>query len=230
MRKKTRWGRISTLIAVSSVLLMGCSAVSYDVQKTWEYAFKKNQDVVLTPAEIKEFPYTALYGRVAAGAQILIVLGYVDQTGAVEQLNWVTGSRESITTEQARVIRTSGLPINLLGVGDLAADPLRCIYKQGVVCATQWIRQIDFSGEEQAGTETVTSTFTVLGEEMLHLPAGVKKVTRVAEKGRFVFAQQAFTNEFWLAADGHVVKSKQQLLPNAKGIELTQVKWVGRDE
>jgi len=217
-------------------LLAGCSAVSYDLQKTWEYALQKNQDVVLTAEHIAEFPYTAMYGRVDKGPQILVVLGFVDKTGSAERLSWITGSRESVTTEHARVISTSGLDVDLAGVSDMEKDPLRCVLdnKPGVEsCSSQWIRQIDMLGNEdtsRAGTETIISSFTVLGNETIELPNGPKQVVRVEEKGRFIFARQTFTNEFWLEADGHVVKSKQQLMPYTKPIELTEVKWVGRND
>lgn len=225
------------LATISSVfLLAGCSAVSYDVQQTWEYALKKNQDVELSAEQIAEFPYTAMYGRVEGGPQILVVLGFVDKTGAAQRLSWITGSRESVTTEHARVISTSGLDVDLAAVSDVEQDPLRCILDNKDVaepCNSQWVRQIDMVGKadtSRTGTETIISSFTVLGNDTLELPSGTKQVLHVEEKGRFVFARQAFTNEFWLEADGHVVKSKQQLMPYTKTIELTEVKWVGRND
>lgn len=221
-------------VALSLGLLTGCSAVSYDLQKTWEYALQKNQDVVLTKEQISEFPYTAMYGQVEGAPQILVVLGFIDKTGAVERLSWITGSRESVTTEYARIVSTSGLDVDLAGVSDVEKDPLRCVLELASPthskCSPQWIRQIDMVGGERSGTETIISSFSVIGQETLQLPAGAKDVIRVAEKGRFVFARQAFTNEFWLEADGHVVKSRQQLMPNTKSIEMTQVKWVGRND
>ena len=81
-----------------------------------------------------------------------------------------------------------------------------------------------------SGTETIISEFDVTGMEILTLPSGIEKsVYRVVEEGRFVFARQEFVNEFWIEADGHVVKSKQTMMPNTMSIELTQIKWIGRD-
>lgn len=231
--QKTR--KLVLVLAVGSLALVGCSQLTYDLKQTWDYALKKNQDVVLSQAEIEAFPYTALYGRVGNQAQILIVLGFIDKTGPVQRLNWITGSRESITTEQARIIETSGLDVNLVGVSDIEQDPLRCIAndyfqnKTEQTCNLQWVRQADFTGEIGAGTETLISRFEVLGEVELALPNTTKKVLHVKETGRFVFARQAFENEFWIERDGHVVKSKQQLHPTTAPLELTQVKWIGRD-
>lgn len=208
--------------------LAGCSAISYDLQKTWEYALRKEQNVVLTAEQIAEFPYTAMYGRMDGGGQVLVVLAFVDKTGAEARLNWVTGASESFTTEQGRIIRTTGLDVNLVGVSAVTADPLRCVLAAG--CATEWLREIDFVGGSETGTETVRSNFVVMGSETLNLPTGPKQVVRIKEEGRFVRAGELFINTFWLEPDGHVVKSRQQLLPGAKALELTQVKWVGRND
>ncbi|MCC5855526.1 MAG: YjbF family lipoprotein [Idiomarina sp.] len=210
--------------------LTGCSAVTYDAVETWKYATTRTQDVVLTPEQISEFPYTALYARAGDGGQILVVLGFVDRTSDVQQLNWVTGSRESVSTEYARVVATSGLPRNIGAVSDTKDDPLRCILTQPERCEQQWVRQIDILGEHGAGTETLISQFEVSGPEMLELPTGTKEVFRITESGRFVFAREPFVNEFWAEADGHIVKSRQTLMPGAEPLEMTQVKWVGRND
>src|SRR5690554_5200901 len=107
--KKLNRAAVTAAFIATLVGMTGCSAVSYDLQKTWEYALRKNQDIVLTAEQIAEFPYTAMYGRVEGGPQILVVLGFVDKTGAAQRLSWVTGSRESVTTKHARVVSTSGL-------------------------------------------------------------------------------------------------------------------------
>ncbi|MCO4322409.1 YjbF family lipoprotein [Aliidiomarina quisquiliarum] len=241
-----RLASLASFALFASLLLSGCSALTADIKKIWDVSRQKPQDVVLTAEQIAELPYTAIYARVDGGTQVLIVLGFVNQTSAVERLTWVTGGRETLVTEHNRIISTAGLAVDLAGVSNLTADPLRCILTTvnasatNANCPTKWTRQIDIQptyshpnykkSSEPRSTDTVVSRFTVIGPETVALPSGLTQVTRVQEQGQFMFTGQAFTNEFWLAADGHVVKSRQQLTANTKPIELTQVKWVGRND
>ncbi len=231
---------LASFAFLTSLFLGGCSALTADIKKIWDVSRQKPQDVVLTAEQIAELPYTAIYARIDGGTQVLIVLGFVNQTSAVERLTWVTGGRETLVTEHNRIISTAGLAVDLAGVSNLTADPLRCVLATNTNCPTEWTRQIDIQptyshpnykkSSEPRSTDTVVSRFTVIGPETVALPTGVTQLTRVQEQGQFMFTGQAFTNEFWLAADGHVVKSRQQLTANTKPIELTQVKWVGRND
>lgn len=202
--------------------------------KTFEYAFQERKDLELSAEQIAEMPYTAMYGQIDGAPRTLVVLGFADRTTDVSRLSWVTGGRQSVSTEYARIVSTSGLDRNMVAVSDITEDPLRCIVRAPQQCSTQWIRQIDFKGKEGApehsGTETLISDFTRHGPETFTLPDGRELlVYRVEEQGRFVFARQRFTNMFWIEPDGHVVKSRQVMMPNTRAIELTQVKWQGRN-
>lgn len=39
-----------------------------------------------------------------------------------------------------------------------------------------------------------------------------------------------WVNRYWLAMDGHVLKSEQQMAPGMRPMTMTQVKWVGRND
>lgn len=201
--------------------LMGCTAVTEETRATLEYAFSKPDDVQLSAEEINDFPYTALYAKWDDSAQILIVLGYIDSG----EYNWVTAERETMVTVNGRVVRTAGVDYELMAVSDLNQDPLQCVVT-AADCELSWQRQIDIGTEDSRYTRSVRSEFKILGDEVLQLPSGEYQVTRVEEHG--IIGKRNFSNVFWIEADGHVVKSRQQIIPGRAMLELTQVKWVGR--
>ncbi|RTE86047.1 MULTISPECIES: YjbF family lipoprotein [Gammaproteobacteria] len=236
MKPRSKFPIVKAAVVGASALLLGaCSSVFYDARKTIEYAFEERPDVSFTQEELEQMPYTVFYGQIEGQQRTAVILGFADWTNEIPRLSWVSGGRQSLSTEYARIISTSGLDRDLVAMSDISDDPLRCLVRDSNNCTTQWIRQIDMEGDGDSrgvtsGTETIISDFTVYGPETLMLPMGEEKqVYRVEEEGRFVFARQDFNNTFWIEPDGHVVKSKQVMMPNTFAIELTQVKWVGRD-
>ncbi|WP_113906552.1 YjbF family lipoprotein [Aliidiomarina celeris] len=221
------------LASIVAVLLAGCSNITYDVQRTWQYFLQDRSDAEYSQEQIDNLPVTAFYGQIEGAPRTVVLLGFADQTTEIPRLSWIAGGRQSFSTEYARIVTTSGLAMNLIAMSNIAEDPLRCIVRMPSRCASQWVRQIDMTGKGSAaltGTETLISEFEKFGPELMVLPNGDEKlVYRIEETGRFVFARQPFTNQFWIEPDGHVVKSKQTMMPHTNAIELTQLKWMGRD-
>lgn len=209
-----------------STVLVSCTNVTEEVRVTIEKAFEESKDAELTPEQIEKFPYTALYASWYQSPRILMVLGYKE---APDDWHFITGSKETVVLRNGRIIRTQNLKQNLLAVSKLQADPLNCIMTQEPGCDTTWQRTYDFQFDEAVISRSVSSSFSVEGKERVDLPQGERELTKVVEKGRFLLSDTAFTNYFWLASDGHVVKSQQIVFPNKEFILLTQVKWVGRD-
>ncbi|RUO37117.1 hypothetical protein CWE15_11445 [Aliidiomarina taiwanensis] len=234
-----------TIIIGLGFFLAGCSALTQDLKETWDYA-QGAEDVVLTAEQIDEFPYTAVYARMGEQAQSLMVLGFVDQGAGVERLNWLSAGGESVTTEYGRIVRTTDLAANVLATSNLSEDPLRCYLTQAyqgeplATCPTVWERTLDASTESGPYVLSAKSRFQLVAagtdeaNTSVQLPKGQVSVTLLEEQGVFVLpggqAGQAFTNRFWFTNDGHVVKSEQTLMPFLAPIQMTQVKWIGRND
>jgi len=214
------------LLTFLAIIVSGCTAVTDEVRETVEYAFKEQQDAELTPKEIKDFPYTALYARWEGFPRTLIVLGFIDKPG---DRHFVTAEKETLVIRNGRVIRTQDLSQNLLATSNLSQDPLQCIITQPEKCKTSWQRDYDYQLETQTLSRTVSSQFDVKEEQTLDLPFGQVNVTLIEEKGHFELTGETFTNRFWVESDGHVVKSEQHLFPGEVTLTLTQVTWIGRD-
>jgi len=208
------------------VIVSGCTAVTDEVRATVEYAFKEQQDAELTPEEIKDFPYTALYAQWEGFPRTLIVLGFIDKPN---DRHFVTAEKETLVIRNGRVIRTQDLNQNLLATSNLSQDPLQCIITQPTKCKTSWQRDYDYQLAKQTLSRTVNSQFYVREGQTLDLPFGEVNVTLIEEKGRFELTGETFTNHFWVESDGHVVKSEQQLFPGKASLTLTQVTWIGRE-
>lgn len=209
--------------------LTACNAVTGEAKRTIEYMFEKTPDYVMSAEQISEFPYTALYVNQDGSPQSLVVLGYVDGTLQAQNFSWISAERETVVTRNGRVIRTEGLHANLTGLSSIEHDPLRCVVTARSDCNLQWSRYHDF--ELRNGTRIsrhVESRFEISGEESLLLPSGETTVTLVREHVDVAVDKQHYVNEFWIEADGHVVKSRQGVLHNEPHFTLTQVKWVGR--
>lgn len=241
------------LLAACSLTLMctSCTAVFSDVYATWEYATEQRADASLSGADIDQFPYTAVYMRRGDNPRALVVLGYIDGPQGLRDLSWITADKETVVTRGGRVIRTSGLEPELVALTHQEVDPLSCLQnrmqQQGFAaafsassggaeafqCAAEGVYTLELTSQGTPSAVTVESEFTVGNSFSLELPFGTVEVVKVTEtltigesRGQASYTAQ---NYYWLEQDGHVVKSEQHFAPGEAPIEITQVKWVGRD-
>lgn len=225
------WLRTAGFAAVCAVAVSGCSSVTYDLQRTWQLYFQGQEDIVLSAEEIEVFPYTVQYARLGSRGQATIVLGYIDPVGSGYEYHWVSADQETLVTENGRVKRVSRMgDYRILATYSGSADPIGDMVRSGVGEAA-WQRTVDYTVNGESYSVVAASQFVANGPQSLELPAGVVNVYHVVERGQFVGVAGStgkFVNEFWVEADGHVVKSRQTLAPGADELQLTQVKWVGR--
>jgi len=214
------------LSLLSVTLLASCTSVTQEVRVTIEQAFKEPKDVTLTQQQIADFPYTALYVRNGDAPRILTVLGYKEEP---DDWHFITAEKETLVLRNGRIIRTQGLSDDILATSQLEQDPLNCIVTQPDTCDKHWQRSVEFQRENNVVSRAVNSVFSDEGDETITLPLGERTLRKVIEKGRFLLSDEEFINTFWVARDGHVVKSRQKLLPGGQFVEVIQVKWFGRD-
>lgn len=222
---------LALLAATTVFVVSGCSSVTHDLQRTWQLYFQGHEDIELSAEEIAAFPYTVQYARLGSRGQVTLVLGYIDATGLANEYHWISGDLETVVTENGRIKRLSRMgDYVVLATTNFASDPVGDMVRNGQREAA-WQRTVDYEKNGLGYSVVVASQFVASGPMALELPAGVVNVHHVVETGRFVGysgADSRFVNEFWVEADGHVVKSRQTLAPGAEEIQLTQVKWVGR--
>lgn len=231
-----------TLALLITFSVSSCTAVFSDVYATWNYATQTRADATLSADEIDAFPYTAIYVRRGDNPRALVVLGYIDGAGELANYSWVTAESETLVTRHGRLVKTSDLEPELIARTGLANDPLRCIQRQlkragfswlQTGCELQWQSEADLEDTGNPYSVKVTSDFHIGEPEQLVMPFGVVEAIRVTEAQTFheshAGRQQQLENIFWLEKDGHVVKSIQYFAPEQSPIQMSQVKWVGRD-
>lgn len=231
-------------IIVSGILILflaSCTSVFDDVRAAWHYATNITPDVDLSPEEIKQFPYTAIYVRKGDDPRALVVLGYVDGQGENRLHNWISQQRETLVTRHGRIVKTDSLHPELIHITDIKNDPLICIQQslktssQLSTCEHSWEHIRDIRRDNDFISLHAIAEFTIEGNVDLTLADGRQRsVLHVRES--LSFSSSALgpaatrTNQYWLEPDGHVVKSIQYIMPGEAGFEIEQVKWVGRDE
>lgn len=239
----TKVRRITQLALLSGLVLLplsACTSIFTDVKDTWQYALERYEDADLSATEIEEFPYTALYVRQADQPRALVVLAFVDEVSGGREHTWASAGNELLVTRHGRVIQSYGMEPELRAVSGLQHDPLACMrgalssngFSAANTCLSPWEYQIDIlDTEAKPSTYAMRSRFSVHGVERLTLPRGEVDVLLVTEQveaeGR---RSRQWQNRYWLANDGHILQSEQQLIPTASRFTITQVKWVGRDD
>lgn len=250
--------RIKGIVAAALALplLVACSSAYQDVYDAARYAFSNAtaKDVTLSAERIAEFPYSGLYIRRGKQPQAFIVLGYIDQVGNAKQYSWISADSITIVTEAGRIVKTIGqtevltaaelAEHDLIATSNRSTDPLHClashfntshannnVNNSAAHCPLTYERQIDYFDRGRARSTIATSRFTVApAPSITTLPGGDYQTYYVIEDGIFQANGKTFRNEFWLEADGHVLRSNQQIKPNDARITLEQVKWIGRHE
>lgn len=178
----------------------------------------------------------------------------------VTRLQWVSADREVMETRLGRVVRTFQLGPDLLAVSNLEQDPLQCVQQamsqtgfaaDFSACNLLWQHDIDiqhsrrYAGQQAGQVSAVRGGMRVSSQRLqgqfevgevttLALPAGEVRALQVSEQvtGLPVPGREpvSYRNEFWLADDGHVLRSKQYVVPGSAPLVFEQVKWVGRDD
>lgn len=165
--------------------------------------------------EAAAIPYASLGYRVDGGGQSLLVLA-TDSNG--EQL-WTARSRVVISMRDGRVMRTLGLPRDIVAVTARSArslpPPIQAL--AGRVTSERLADFPDISAYNVpivcAAAPVGPQTITILGNAM--------PLTRVDETCRSARLRWSFTDNYWIAADsGTVWRSRQHIHPKGETIEI----------
>lgn len=216
--------RLITLVT-AVVFLSACSGTYKSYVDMFKFALTPPQDINLSFNEILEAPNDFLYVR--SGKQGRAALGLMFVEGG--QFKWISASKELIVTENGRIVRTQGLPNNLLYLSNLTADPL----KTDLTVAKEWVRSADWSIGEYG--YKVRSSFTAVEGEKLRFFGQQIEVIKLVETlyydnpYNYLRFDRHWQNTFWIdAKSGIVLKSYQTLAPGMEPIELVFVSDIVR--
>ncbi|MCW8354496.1 YjbF family lipoprotein [Marinomonas pontica] len=179
----------------------------------------------ITSDYITSLPYASTLVRINNSKPILLILSFIDQNpiSGATRLTWISGDKGSITTENGRIIQTTGFYSNNLdGLMDQDKS-LSLPNRQG-----SWQAIYDWSpGYRYHFSAQVSSHF--VGNETITTDLWVQAVEHIEETAVFSSLSSQFTNHFWVvpATDdikAFVVKSIQYLGPNMDKVEMLMIK------
>lgn len=203
-------------LLVVCFLLAACSQAQKGIGDTFALALFGTPDVELTPEQVRAIPYASMYAKVNDGSQIFVVLAYAEQG----DLKWATRDKAMLVTRNGRLIKTLGLPDNLLEVTNLSSDPLAAPNR--ILDGSEWVRTQSWTDNKQLRSATFTSRFRLAGSETVTV-LNVPHTYRVIEEDVTVSELNThYRNRFWIdPLSGTVRKTQQSLGPDFFPIETT---------
>lgn len=175
--------------------------------------------MTVTDQQVNNLPYASLYARLNEGPRIFVVLGYNEKG----QQKWVTQDQAMLVTQHGRLVKTLGLPDNLLSVSNLQQDPLADSLH--ISNDAGWTRIVQWTEQGKVRGATVRSTFQRGTDEVLTV-AGNRIPCRVwHEQVSIDSSNREWENTFWIDnSSGDVVQAHQMLAADAFPVDITILK------
>lgn len=204
--------------------LSGCSGTYKAYRDTLSYAFTPPSDINFTLQQIETSAADLLYFRYGEQRQIALALAYIEHN----QQKWVSADNAVVVLQHGRIVRTAGLPQNLLFVSASTEDPLT----RGVtsLSGSSWQSLTDWQQDEYG--YLVQSQFSQPQPETLVLLDHSFNVLKVTEtlsyknRPQFWRFDQQWQNEYWFEqSSGQLLKTRQQYAPFQP---LTEMVFISR--
>lgn len=209
MRKQLRRWSLSLGILV----LSGCNSLSSTAVDMMREALDGPAQV--TVERVNQLNSKALIGSYGAGEALFPLAAQYGATALWQ------GSRESLATQNGRLIQTAGMPIDILSpLGD--NDPFRSDLRS-LRDGQEVMRQVDFPSLFQTGLPQ-RATYFQGPRETLEIMGTSRKLQRIDEHIEMPTLDFSAVNYYWIdPASGDVIASVQHLRPGEPALRLTQV-------
>lgn len=175
----------------------------------------------LSDAQIEALPYASIGVRIGGGSGVVMILATIDG----EELTWVSTDRVVLITRRGRLVKTIGLPRDLLHLRETGPDPLSLALREdSTVLESRVARIIDIRPRDDFSVP-VGSRFEKLGEETLTVLGAEHRVVKLRERVTVAKWRWSTDNLFWVDPDsGRVWKSRQQFCPDVPAITFELLK------
>lgn len=207
------------LIAAGALTLGGCASDSLSLLGASLPKFgasARGNGYPLSDEQIKAIPYASMGVRIGNGGGVVTVLASVDG----RRLHWASSDRVLLVTERGRLVKTVGLPRDLLTTQLTEFDPLGQIARGEPGKGTGISRIVDLRPKDDFSVP-VQSQCTVQGEETLTLLGQPRRLLRVRERVVVRKWRWSTDNLFWLdPASGQIWKSRQRFCPEVPAITM----------
>ena len=208
-----------TLAWMGMLFLAGCSTSTNQTIETLGYVFHKDDDIVLTSAQLRKIPYASAYIKVGDLPQALVVLAYANG----QRLSWMSADGVMFVTEHGRLVKTIGLPNDLRYLGYLDKDPLK-IARLDKQPSMVWYSVAEWSQKYTSGYP-LSMHYRTVDSAVLEVMDEPYTTTIIEEFVTASPSEEKWKNYFWIdEKTGQVRKVKQQLGPSLPVIEMTFLK------
>lgn len=202
--------------------LVGCSSTFRTYTQTLELAFNSGKGVSLTKQELASRTVDALYAKVGALPNAVLVLEYIEHG----QYKWVSADDAMLVLEKGRLVKTTGFENDLLYLSNTELDPLKQSMAK-IQVGQSWQGRTDWSARSETGHlvsyEVVNTEVTSLN--LLDYRFQTKLVT---EQVTFADGKTAI-NQFWYDLNsGWLLKSRQTIASSWPEVELVHISTAGR--
>lgn len=203
------------LVALTLVVLAGCSTVSGGSVQAASLYWHRHPKVVVTPASVASLAYYQLQVN-APGGQAVLILGSVSG----DRLGWYAKGHQAIFMEHGLVVKTLGLPENLDRLALPVGNPF-AVGLQRVSYPVSYTRTMDWSPGYRYGV-TVRATLTQAIMENVDILGVTHALRRIDE--RLLGEGLDRENRYWVdPVDGFIWKSVQYIDASQR-LEIIQLR------
>ena len=122
-----------------AIFLAGCGGTYQKYHETLSLALAKPSDAYVTLEHVRSSPNDLLSVKNGNAAIAIVGLAFIDDI----QTKWVSNDQVLLNFQHGRLVKTAGLPSDLLYISALERDPL--VSRSKITSGTQWLSEYDFS-------------------------------------------------------------------------------------
>jgi len=207
------------IVFVLFFTVAGCSGTWRTYKDMINYAWTEVPDKTFTLAEIKAYPYDLTYIRLDDRPQVILFLA----SSANGRQKWKSSDRAVFTLQHGRVVKTFGLPNDLVYSEASGVDPLSSMYQQ----PGTFQRLTDWALNNESGYPQ-SFAYEQSSNDNLELEGKALATRKVSEKVTFADGSTAM-NYYWFSLEQPIlVKTEQQLAPFGPRLSMTYVSRIAR--
>lgn len=209
----------TALIGMVLLSLTACSGTWRTYKDMISYALTEVPDITFTLDEIRQSPYDLTYIRLDERPQAALFLAFSQNN----LQRWRSSDQAVFTLLHGRLIKTYGLPNDLIYSEAQTADPLQSHYLQ----TNTLHRLTDWKLNNESGYPE-RFDFHSSESDSIELEGQRLMVRKVSEQVTYADGSTAI-NKFWFSLERPVLlKSEQQLAAFGPRITLTHVSRIAR--
>lgn len=207
------------LMLISLLYLSSCSNTQQAYIQNVEMYLDSGLNVTVSNNDIKQSKADLIYVKIGERPRATMALAFIENG----QYKWLSQDKAMFITENGRLIRTVGLPHNLIYVSNLPNDPLKTSIANN--SNSSWNRVIDTEFGD-FGTQLSSET-SIINNELLLVQQQEFVTTKHVELVRYKSAlngDDVWTNAFWFhQGTGQLLRSSQKTSSQSEAIEITYI-------